>query len=71
MMTNHEARTLAYGILEARWAQVAAAEDATKWEADYEARKAERDALAREFSELYPSLTTQLCDLFHRAKAID
>ena len=26
MMTNHEARTLAYGILEARWAQVAAAE---------------------------------------------
>ena len=57
--------------LKARWAQVAAAEDAAKWEADYESRKAERDALAREFSDLYPSLMTQLCDLFRRAKAID
>jgi hypothetical protein len=42
-----------------------------RWKADYDAVKAKRDILAKEFAELYPNLTTQLCDLFHRAKVLD
>jgi hypothetical protein len=57
--------------LEARWAQVAAAEDAAKWEADYESRKAERDALAREFPQLYSELSDRLANFFHRVAAVD
>jgi hypothetical protein len=42
-----------------------------RWKADYDAVKAKRDILAKEFAELYPTLTAQLCDLFERAKLID
>jgi hypothetical protein len=42
-----------------------------RWKADYDAVKAKRDILAKEFAELYPTLTAQLCDLFERAKLVD
>jgi hypothetical protein len=51
--------------------EIETAEKATRWEADYAAIEAKRDALASEFAEMYPRLTAQLCDLFKRAKAID
>jgi hypothetical protein len=54
-----------------RLANVEAAEASTRWEARHDAAKVKRDALAKEFAELYPKLTAQLCDLFHRASAID
>ena len=57
--------------LRRRLYEVERAETTARWEANHDAVKAERDAVAKEFAELYPSLTTQLCDLFHRAKAID
>ena len=42
-----------------------------RWQTDYEAVKAQRDALAKEYAELYPLLTARLCDLFHRVEALD
>jgi hypothetical protein len=51
--------------------EVEAAEYAARWQADYEAVEAKRDAIAKEMAELYPSFTTKLCDLFQRAEAID
>jgi hypothetical protein len=42
-----------------------------RWQEDYEAVKEECDELADEFAELYPGLTAQLCELFHRAEALD
>src|SRR6516165_3048384 len=33
--------------------------------------QAKRNALAREYAELYPQVAAQLCDLFRRAEAID
>jgi hypothetical protein len=54
-----------------RLANVEAAETSTRSEARHDAAKVKRDALAKEFAELYPKLTAQLCDLFHRASASD
>jgi hypothetical protein len=51
--------------------EIESAESATRWRADYDAVKIKRDALAKEFVELYPAVTAQLCDLFQRAKVID
>ena len=51
--------------------EVERAESATRWKADYDAVKTQRDVLAKEFAELYPTVTAQLCDLFQRAKVID
>ena len=51
--------------------EVEAAENASRRQADYDTVKTERDALAKEFAEQYPSLVGHFCDLFHRAKAID
>lgn len=51
--------------------EIEAAEKAARWEADYAAIEAKRDALANELAEMYPNLTAQLCDMFQRAKAID
>ena len=33
--------------------------------------QAKRNALAKEYAELYPQVAAQLCDLFRRAEAID
>jgi hypothetical protein len=57
--------------LHQRLGEVEAAERQHDWQEDYEAVKAKRDARAREFAELYPSLTAQLLDLFRRAEAVD
>jgi hypothetical protein len=54
-----------------RLANVETAETRTRWEARHDAAKVKRDALPKEFAELYPKLTAQLCDLFHRASPID
>jgi hypothetical protein len=51
--------------------KVEALEKAAGRQEDYEAVKAKRDALADEFAERYRILTTQLCDLFCRANAVD
>jgi hypothetical protein len=51
--------------------EIETAEKAGRWEADYAAIEAKRDALANELAEMYPNLTAQLCDMFQRAKAID
>jgi hypothetical protein len=57
--------------LQARYEEVTAAEYQVRWQADYEAVKAQHDALTKEYAELYPQLTARLCDLFQRAEAID
>jgi hypothetical protein len=54
-----------------RFDEVEAAEYAMQWQAAYEAVEAKRNAIAKEMAELYPSLTTQLCDLFQRVEAVD
>lgn len=46
-------------------------ESTARWKADYDTVKVKRDMLAKEFAELYPTVTAQLCDLFQRAKVID
>jgi hypothetical protein len=51
--------------------EVEAAEYAAQWQADYEAVETKRDAVAKEMAEVYLSFTTQLCDLFQRAEAVD
>jgi hypothetical protein len=60
-----------FSQLRQRLAEVKTAERAARFQADYEAVKAKRDALAEELAELYPSLVAQLCDLFQRAETID
>jgi hypothetical protein len=57
--------------LQQRLGEVEAAERQQNWQEDYEAVKAKRDGLAKEFAEFYPSLTAQLLDLFRRAAAVD
>jgi hypothetical protein len=57
--------------LQARYEEATAAEHQVRWQADYEAVKAQRDALAKEYAELYPQLTARLCGLFHRGEALD
>jgi hypothetical protein len=57
--------------LQQRFDELAIAECAAQWQATYEEVEATRDALAKEFSEVYPKLTSQLCDLFDRMKAVD
>jgi hypothetical protein len=51
--------------------EVERVESTARWKADYDAVKTNRDMLAQEFAELYPTVTAQLCDLFQRAKVID
>ena len=51
--------------------EVERSESATRWKAAYDAVKTKRDMLVKEFAELYPTVTAQLCDLFQRAKAVD
>ena len=51
--------------------EIETAEKAARWEADYAAAEAKLDALAKEFAEVYPKVTAQLCDLFSRARAVD
>jgi hypothetical protein len=51
--------------------ELEAAEYAALWQADYEAVEAKRDGVAKEMAEVYLSFTTQLCDLFQRAEAVD
>jgi hypothetical protein len=57
--------------LRQRVAEIEAAEYDARWQAEFEAVKAERDAVAKELGERYPKLTADLCDLFRRALAID
>ena len=55
----------------ARLDEIETAEKAARWDADYAAIEAKRDALAKEIAETYPKVTEQLCDLFRRARAVD
>jgi hypothetical protein len=57
--------------LRQRLDEVAATEYAAEWEPDFEQVKARRDDLAREFAELYPTVTAQLVDLFKRIAECD
>jgi hypothetical protein len=57
--------------LRQRLGEVEASEKAARRQEDYEAVEAELEALAKEFVEVYPTLTAQMCDLFRRAKAVD
>ena len=54
-----------------RYDEVEQAKRITRWEANHDAVKAKRDAVAKELVELYPNLSAQLFDLFRRARAID
>jgi hypothetical protein len=57
--------------LQARLADVQAAEYAARWEPDFEQVQARRDELAQEYATTYPRLLAQLVDLFGRAQAVD
>ena len=57
--------------LRQRLADVSAAEHSAQREADYEAVKTKRDALAREFVEFYPDLVRRFIDFAHRTAAVD
>lgn len=57
--------------LRQRLAEVSAAEHSAQRETDYEAVKAKRDALAREFVEFYPDLVRRFIDFAHRTAAVD
>jgi hypothetical protein len=57
--------------LQARYQEIAALEYLTKWKADYEVLKVERDALAAELSELYPTFASRVADLLTRIAAND
>jgi len=52
--------------LEARRVEVGARERRAQWQADYEALKPKRDALAKELGEVYPEVVAKLIDLFAR-----
>jgi hypothetical protein len=52
--------------LQALYQQVHDGEQVTTWLAEYEALKPERDALAEELRELYPSAVNKIVDLFAR-----
>ena len=41
----------------------------TRWRTDYEALKAERDALASDLAELYPTFEARIADLLPRIAA--
>jgi hypothetical protein len=43
----------------------------TRWRADYEALKVERDALASELAEIYPAFEAKVTDLFARMAGND
>lgn len=57
--------------LRQRFAEISAAERAAQRVADCEAVKAKRDALAREFVELYPDVVSRFIDFAQRAAAVD
>jgi hypothetical protein len=57
--------------LEASLARARARERRAHWQADYEAVKVERDALAAALREVYPAVVAKLADLFHRVEAVD
>jgi hypothetical protein len=57
--------------LQQRYDEVARAEDAARWEGHYQAAEVNRNALVKEFREVYPEVESQLCDLFERMKAAD
>jgi hypothetical protein len=50
---------------------VAAAEYAADWNSDCDKVEAERDKLARKFTEVYPKVVAQLVDLFDQMEALD
>ena len=57
--------------LRQRLADVSAAEYSAQREADFEAVKAKRDALAREFIEFYPDFVSRFVDFALRTAAVD
>jgi hypothetical protein len=57
--------------LQARYAEIAAAEYLTHWRADYEVLKGKCDASASELGEVYPKVVSQLVDLLGRIAAND
>jgi len=57
--------------LRERHEAVAAAEYAAHWESECDKVEAERNALARQFAEVYPNIVAQLVDLFDRMAVVD
>jgi len=57
--------------LQARYEQVAAAEEREQWKRRYETLKVRRDALSAELVRVYPELADRLADLFGRLAAMD
>jgi hypothetical protein len=57
--------------LKERHAAVAAAEYAACWNSDCDSVEAQRNAVAREFVEVYRNVAAQLIDLFERMEAVD
>jgi hypothetical protein len=57
--------------LQARYEQVAAAEEREQWKRRYETLKVRRDALSAELVRVYPELADRLADLFGRVAAMD
>lgn len=63
-------RTL-LGRLQTRHQETSQIERIDKWQAEASALEAERDALAKEWSELYPTVANALVDLFARNAALN
>jgi hypothetical protein len=57
--------------LQARYEQVAAAEEREQWKRRYETLKVRRDALSAELVRVYPELADRLADLLGRLAAMD
>jgi predicted transcriptional regulator len=68
---DHERLHTLLPRLEQRLQQVEAAEYAARWQLDFDQVAAKRDELASKYAELYPKLTAELVDLFHRAEAVN
>jgi hypothetical protein len=57
--------------LQARYEQVAAAEERERWKAKYGTLKVRRDALSAELANVYPEVADKLADLFERIAVMD
>jgi hypothetical protein len=68
---EHISRRLQVALpqLRERRSELATREYLTRWRTDYEALKAERDALASDLAELYPTFEARIADLLPRIAA--
>jgi hypothetical protein len=57
--------------LQVRWQEIAMAESLAAWKRDFETVRAERDATAEEFAEIYPAAVERIVDLMTRVADVD